>query len=416
MNLSESFVKIPIFLVFLLFPLAQERLVVFGVPIYTLEFLVMFSGIAFLSSLWKGSITLKRISKGPLWGAVLLLAGAVITLLANGIDEQGLGAFKSWICFPIAFAFLAYQGISAPHERRMAILLWFAGVFLVSFAALFIPDLSAETYDGRLRSFFPSPNHLAMFLVPGAVIGSFFLSRGVSDLSKKGKLSGLLMMGFALPVVILALIKTESLGGMVAFVSAAAAFLAVAFFQPLTTRRAVPLFFLAVVAVFGCIALSVDWKTLASGEVRTSLGSRAMIWNTSLSLIAEYPIAGIGMRSFEEQYLALQPSFPLYLEWSVPHPHNILLAFWLFTGVVGLIGFLVLSFFVLISILRRLSSDIDTEERRFHGLVLALFVAFLVQGLVDTPYFRNDLSFFFWAIIALSVSPHKNEKTVSIPL
>lgn len=411
MNFSEYFVKIPIFLVFLLFPFAQERLVVFGVPIYMLEFLVMFSGIAFLSSLWKGSITPKRIPKGLLWGAVLLLAGAVITLLVNGIDEQELGALKSWICFPIAFAFLAYQGITTSHERRIAILLWFVSVFLVSLATLFIPGLSAETYDGRLRSFFPSPNHLAMFLVPGAVIGAFLLSRGVSDLSKRGKLSGFLMMIFTLPIVIWALVMTESFGGMVAFVSAAAVFLAVAFFQPLTIRRAVPFFCLAVVAAFGFIVLSLDWKTLASGEVRTSLGSRAMIWSASLSLIAEHPIVGIGMRSFEEQYLALQPSFPLYLEWAVPHPHNMLLASWLFTGVVGLIGFLTLSFFVLIPVLHRLSSD--TEERRFQGLVLALFIAFLVQGLVDMPYFRNDLTFFFWAIVAFAASLHEDEKRIS---
>lgn len=409
MNLSESFVKIPIFLIFLLFPLAQERLVVFGIPVYTLEFLVIFSGIAFLRGLWKGSIAVKRIPKGLMSGAALLLSGAVIALLANGIDEQGLGAFKSWICFPMAFAFLAYQGISSPHERRMAILIWFVGAFLVSLAILLIPILSAETYDGRLRSFFPSPNHLAMFLVPGAVIGSFFLSRGVSDLSKRRGLAGLLMMGFALPIVIWVLIRTESLGGMVAFVSAAAVFLAVALFRPITIRRALPFFFLAVAAVFGVVALSVDWEALASGEVRTSLGSRAMIWSTSLNLIAEHPIAGIGMRNFEEQYLALQPLFPPYLEWAVPHPHDIVLAFWLFTGVVGLIGFLALSFFVLITVLRRLLSDTNTEERRFHGLVLALFIAFLVQGLVDTPYFRNDLAFFFWAIVALAAS-HRSGK------
>ncbi len=391
-----------LFLAFLLFPFAQERLVIFGIPVYALEFLTILSGSAFLFGIWKGSIAVKRIPRGLLWGAGLLFGGAAISLLMNGVDREGLGALKSWILFPMLFAFLAYQGISTPSQKNAALLLWFVGISLVASATFLIPSLSTETYDGRLRSFFPSPNHLAMFLVPGAVIGSFLLSRCMKPLPKGGLTPNLFVIALMLSIVIGALLKTESLGGVVGFASAVAVLLASSSLQPHILRKSAPILFLCAVAIVGCIAFSVDWASLASGETRTSLGSRVMIWNTSLSLITEHPVAGIGMRNFEEAYLALQPFFPSYLEWAVPHPHNIVLAFWLFTGVVGLIGFLTLVILTVSSLLDRLSSGTDPEARRFHGLMLALLVALLVQGLVDTPYFRNDLSFFFWAIVALS--------------
>lgn len=412
MNLGASFVKIPIFLIFLCFPLAQERLVVFGIPLYLLEILVLISALAFLLRARKGMITVKRIPKLVVCGAALLLSGATIALLVNGMDRQELGAFKSWIFFPMVFAFLMAQVDPDPREKRMALLLWFSGVFLASLAALLIPVFSAETYDGRLRSFFPSPNHLAMFLVPGAIIGSFLL-RDMASFRESKRRDGFLLIVFALSMIVIALIRTESFGGLMAFVAATAIFFAVAYLHPITLRRVAPPFLLASVVTFGYAAVAVDWNTLASGEVRTSLGSRVMIWNASLDLIAKHPIAGIGMRDFEEHYLALQPFFPPYLEWAVPHPHNVFLAFLLFTGVAGFSGFLMIFFFVLSSAWRRLSSEAEMEERHFHGLVLALFLAFLIQGLVDTPYFRNDLSFFFWAIVALAVSGNKDTRLSS---
>lgn len=406
MNLGASFVKIPVFLVFLLFPLAQERVVIFGIPLYLLEILVLISVLAFLLRARKGMITVKRIPRAVVWGTALFFSGAVLSLLVNGIEREELGAFKSWIFFPIAFAFLVYQMLFDPAEKRKALFLWFFGVFLVSLAALLVPVFSAETYDGRLRSFFPSPNHFAMFLVSGAIIGIFFLLRGLKNFRETKKGYQFFLIALAFSMVVIALVRTESFGGLVSFVAAATLFMAVGVFRPTSIRRAVLPFLLAVAIVFGCMAFLVDWETLASGEVRTSLGSRVMIWNTSFDLIAKHLVVGIGMRNFEEHYLALQPFFPPYLEWAVPHPHNIFLAFWLSTGIIGLIGFLLISFFILLSTWRHLSSDTPVEQRRFHGLVLALFLAFLIQGLVDTPYFKNDLSFFFWSIVALAASSH----------
>lgn len=404
MNFSESFVKIPIFLVFLLFPLAQDRFVVSGVPIYVLEALTMFAGAAFLFGLWKGGLHMKPVPKGISWGASLIFLGAVTSAFAGGVDSQELGALKSWMAFPMVFAFLVFQSVSGTSEKKKALFLWFSGVAIVSLTALFVPVLSQETYDGRLRSFFPSPNHLAMVLVPGVVIGSFFLIHLFTSRRIWSSMASLFTI-LMLPVVIATLLKTESLGGAISCVAGLFVFLLFSFFRYPVARRGALLAvsLLAVVAIV--ITSTINWGGLADGEVRTSLGSRVMIWNASLTLIAEHPVSGIGMRNFERTYLALQPLFPPYLEWAVPHPHNILLAFWLFTGIAGLFGFLMLLVASIRLLLIRLSSNESDHGSRYLGsLFLALLAAFLAQGLVDTPYFRNDLAFFFWATIALAAS------------
>lgn len=89
------------------------------------------------------------------------------------------------------------------------------------------------------------------------------------------------------------------------------------------------------------------------------------------------------------------------LEWNVPQPHNLYLAFWLQTGLFGFAAFLglVAVFF------RRTSMGVRTEDpfRRVlaHSLVCAM-IAVLAHGLVDTPYWKNDLGFLWWSLFALA--------------
>ena len=143
---------------------------------------------------------------------------------------------------------------------------------------------------------------------------------------------------------------------------------------------------------------------LESGEVRNSLASRVMIWNASVRMIWEHPFFGVGLRNFEREYLALQSEFPPYLEWAVPHPHDIFLATWLQTGIIGLTGFI----FILGSALRSLWVYVrhETSAQTFNetALLLSFLVAFFVHGLVDTPFFRNDLDIQWFAVIGLVVA------------
>jgi uncharacterized membrane protein len=73
------------------------------------------------------------------------------------------------------------------------------------------------------------------------------------------------------------------------------------------------------------------------------------------------------------------------------------LSYWLSLGVFGLAAFIILiiNFFVRLG---RSKSDVTLSAGLF-----AAMTAILIHGIIDTTYFKNDLSAIFWLIMALSL-------------
>ncbi len=46
----------------------------------------------------------------------------------------------------------------------------------------------------------------------------------------------------------------------------------------------------------------------------------------------------------------------------------------------------------------------QTEKRLWALILVAVMMLFLVYGLTDTPYFKNDLALSFWLVLALGCS------------
>jgi O-antigen ligase len=129
-----------------------------------------------------------------------------------------------------------------------------------------------------------------------------------------------------------------------------------------------------------------------------------MIWRAATSMLYDNPLLGIGIGRFQTMYLAYQEYFPLYLEWAVPQPHNLYLALWLETGLVGLAGFIFLVSVWLKKMLILWRSSVQDEYiKKTSALFIALMALFLFLGLTDTPFFKTDLAFIFWFILALGV-------------
>ena len=84
-----------------------------------------------------------------------------------------------------------------------------------------------------------------------------------------------------------------------------------------------------------------------------------MIWKSAGLMIKNNPLFGIGPGNFQEKYMEYQKYFPPYLEWAVPQPHNIFLAFWLESGLIGLAGFILLLLYFFAIIKERLMHNRD---------------------------------------------------------
>jgi putative inorganic carbon (HCO3(-)) transporter len=127
-------------------------------------------------------------------------------------------------------------------------------------------------------------------------------------------------------------------------------------------------------------------------QKESSFDARIVIWQEAWEVFKANPILGIGPGTFGNY-------FPPYPELGVPQPHNIFLAFLLQTGIIGFIGFI----WLLIWFFRTGVKLFIVHCSLFTVTLMSVMVYILVHGLIDTTYWKNDLSVLFWTVIALMV-------------
>jgi len=125
--------------------------------------------------------------------------------------------------------------------------------------------------------------------------------------------------------------------------------------------------------------------------------NRLILWQTTQNYLFSSPthfFLGAGLRRF---YSDVQKPLANVVMEPLIYPHNIILNFWSETGLFGLLSFL----FIYITLLWQ-SFALYRKNKLWGAVMLATWLAFLVHGLVDVPYFKNDLSFLFWIFCALT--------------
>jgi len=116
-------------------------------------------------------------------------------------------------------------------------------------------------------------------------------------------------------------------------------------------------------------------------------------------VLEQRPILGAGLSGFQERvapFYARTQTSANFID-----PHNIVLNFWVETGLLGLIA--IAWIFVTAFRVSWLGWHRgDHDWRPYHLGVLLAMVAVVVHGMVDVPYFKNDLSLEFWTFIAIT--------------
>lgn len=182
----------------------------------------------------------------------------------------------------------------------------------------------------------------------------------------------------------------------------------------LRQRRRLLLGAVAVVVVLGAAGSPFLVRALENGHAGT-VHRRLDLWDSSLHMIRDYPLLGIGPDNFMHYYAPTRkenlwqrfcPPGLGYIqrdagaEPCLSHPHDEILDFWLSTGVLGLASYLWLQV-----VFWRTSAALWQSGRRTLPWVLTVgamgaMLAALVHGLVDEGYFLPDLSFLFWVLCA----------------
>jgi O-antigen ligase len=395
-------------------PFSEARFFAFGVPVYMPELLCIFATLTFLwRKRYRDTLPLRKTPRSVIFTVSLIVAGLAVSLAYSSDIRAGLGIAKAWFFFPALFGWLVFQAVRSARQTETFFLAWYLGVVGVALVGLGYAFADTLTYDGRLRAFYLSPNYLAMFVTPGAFLGWHFLKRTFLFSRNRLAVAAILLSWLA---VLWTLYLTLSYA---AWIAVMAGFGLTFLWQTRFRRRTALLALAACATALSILAFSQygnpklqDWVRLSE---RSSLASRVMIWKAARAMLRDHPLAGIGPGNFQAAYLEYQRYFPPYLEWAVPQPHSLYLAFWLQTGLPGLAGFLSLVFLWF----WKLFETVRCSDKKTASLAATLFgamIALLTHGLLDTPYWKTDLAYSFWLPIALGFSLSFLKKETETPV
>lgn len=384
--------KITEFLVYatiFLLPVYLVKFSIFGIPTNALEILMLAVFASWLFLPKPGSKIFLELGsrKKILLCLSLIFLGLLLSTLVNKNYAVGFGIIKGWFVLPLLFSFAVMAAI--PGERKKNIFYaYYSSAAAVSFLGIIYFLAGKVTFDGRLEVFFNSPNYLAMYLAPGIIIGVESIRYKV--LSRRSKLICLISLLF----ILVSFYLTFSYAAWLAVI------LSLIITLLIKNKKITKKFVLVSLIIILLLIIS-QWDSEKlnnfKNSPRSSLASRVMVWKAAGKIISDNPLWGVGPGNFQNKYLEYQKHFPPYLEWAVPHPHNLYLAFWFSGGGLSFFGFIALIFFWFREMVKK-------EKNNLWAISFAIMLYFLIHGLADTTYFKNDLAVVFWINFAIGLS------------
>jgi putative inorganic carbon (HCO3(-)) transporter len=333
--------------------------------------------------------------RSPLTPAALLfiVAGAISVLVAPD-HRAALGLYRAYILEPIAFFYVISSIVRSWRDARLILLGLAISGIAVSVPNVYVVLQAIRHHSLNLAgappvAIYQTPNAVALFLVPLIAVAS---AMAVYAPDIRDRWVSAVFLLAALPAALL----TFSRGGYVAL-------LVVGVVLALTHRsRRWLLPALVVIALafsrIPAVASRIGHQ-LNPTDPNNSLDQRVRLWKATLRMLQDHPIFGTGLSGFSRTINAYR-NVSGYTDQLI-YPHNILLNFWTETGLLGLAAFA----WVMVQAVRLAWRGWRAGSAAWRplqlGIVLAL-VGVVIHGLVDVPYWKNDLSLEFWVLLGLS--------------
>jgi putative inorganic carbon (hco3(-)) transporter len=320
-------------------------------------------------------------------GLLVVGVASLATVAEPDYIRESLRQFRWVILVPVVFFVLLVATVTDRRARLLLATSFVAGGVFAAMAALtevvLGGGLAVESVS-RATGLSPHPNALALYLARVSVfaLGAALLFR--QRLAPWWMLaSAILLAGTTL---------TLSRGALVAIAVATIIMLL------LGGARSYAVVASAVSLAGGVILVVVATERLLSLFDGGSGSLRLELWRSSIAMIRDNPIFGVGLDQFLYQYLPRYVSPAAWPERFTSHPHQIVLDVWLNLGIMGL---LLAAFFVYFAVRRA-----EGARQARDGIRLAALggiSAGLVHGLFDNSYFLPDLAITFWIFMALLI-------------
>ncbi len=259
----------------------------------------------------------------------------------------------------------------------------------------------AEESGRRVTAFFTSPNAVGLYLAPVLMLTVSVIAstpRGINSakqshgtvertegLPRRPAIAGLLAMTI---FAVLAIIFTKSQGALIGLGAGILVFLFFSGYKKIAAAVAI----LAII-----VALAVPSMRQAVLFQDTANQNRLRLWGYTQIFLTQSPknfVLGTGVRQFFRK--AQKPYYDKIVMERLIYPHNFFLNFWTEVGLIGMLAMMTIlgySFF--------LAYRIGRQNKIISAGLFGALTVLLIHGLVDVPYFKNDLAFLFWVIIVL---------------
>jgi len=139
-----------------------------------------------------------------------------------------------------------------------------------------------------------------------------------------------------------------------------------------------------------------------------ALGTRGGLWDLAGRLFVEHPFAGVGWEGFQEYALrATGSSFP---------PHNLVIAAWANTGLLGAIAVVAFVLVCVIGGLQSVFTAADSQTRRVIVYALCGVVWVFVHGMADNTsiYGEPKSMFLLTVLLGITLIPKRDTSTSTL--
>lgn len=325
----------------------------------------------------------------------LAFFGLLIIAAVGSGEKEAIESTLQFFYYTIPFIFLYLVFQYRFCERALQVGIFSAAVVLIGFSAYQFITLPIGT---RISSIFVSPNRLPMVLeVFFPFMGSFLFMYYKRENRNFIVFIG---MGVVLLLTVIALLLTQSRGGIIG-IAFGFLFLLIVRFSFLQTsggKLKKGFIFLSTIIFISGIG---GWATQNILQ-RSYDMERILLLKSSYEMWSDHKLYGVGFDRWDEEYQEKYIS-PVAKEKKLDMPHNTVAFFFSATGSVGGIGYLLFIFGTIIILVKKM---IDYPENMYLQAMLWAFIAMFAHGLVDagiTNKFAARLLFGFLGITMASL-------------
>ena len=350
-------------------------------PTTLLETLIILTVVLYVVARWREGMRRPLASAYDIPIVALLLAGALAVVVAND-HRTALGLYRAYFIEPVAIFYVAIDLLQSIEQVTEAIVAFAVGssAFALINLAVFAQALTAHAVNvgSAPNAFYGDANYVAMYLEPPVAIAAGFVLFGQNARARLLGALWLAVSGAGLAVMF-------SKGSW-------AALLGLVLLVVITAPRwRLPV--LGALVAAAVIATQIPLVMQRLSTIPPSLNGRQELFGAALGMIRDHPIFGLGLGGFSFQFRGTSPEI---------YPHDIWLTFWVELGILGVIAFAVILFGLLWRGWRAWPGLADAYRPALWGGLAAL-VLWTIHGVVDSPYWKNDMSVEFWMLAAIQV-------------